>query len=971
MLKKIKNCFSPMIIRRIFIATITLILTFQSIFASSKLSVQDSLLIVKYFTEGQDAGRRGEYIEAIKYFNQVYLLREKAFGKSSYKMGSPLINLGIQYKSLGDIDKAIELYKKAEEIYIKEVGSEYPDLGTIYINLGVIYELRGDFIKALDYQNNAYRILKKDSASVRYNQNFQDAKYNIANAKLKLGYYKEAIKYAQANLGSTLPRLKPRIYDLIATAYQKEGNYSAAEKNYLKSIQSWIDLRGEADVELISEYLAYSSFLTGIEKYEKALLYSTKAKDIVLRYFNKKSVSYSQVESNFGDYYFSKNLKTHQMEDFRKQRKKYLLEAIQYYQNAIVALVDSFDDKNPFRNPELKDVISDIELIEVLKKKAVAMEKVADIFISEFDHDGFYKYSVASLEALSKSVELIHKLQVGFESEESRLFLSQNQANIFSEAIRIAYKLYNQTHKKEFLEIAFEYSERSKSSNLLVSVKDSKAKEIGGIPDTLIEKESFLKSSIANYTLLLSKETHEKEPDSQKIDIYTGKIFKYNEEYGKMIESFEKNYPQYYSLKYENKVVEIKEIQDRLSSKEAVVEYFLNEPNDEKSTGELYRFVVTKDSVNFTKENIDIAFGNQIQQVHDFLVNPNFLNTKKRDFVNYSVAAYYIYEKLLQPVRSRLSGKILTIIPHGKLSYLPFDALISQKPDTSVMNFKKLHYLVNDFVVNYSYSATLSNKYFSNHKAAPENLIVFAPLYNPNEDRADAQTAINYRFSPLNGAKDEVKGITRFVHGDTFVDDLAQENLFKEKAADYDILHLAMHTVINDSLPMFSKLIFSDPKANSGDDGNLNTFEIYNMKFKARLAVLSACETGTGKLQKGEGVMSMARGFIYAGCPSIVMTLWQLEDKSGVQIMRDFYLYLSKGKRKDVALRMAKLNHLKNADALTAHPHFWLGYVSIGNPEPLYTSKDVYFVIFLFAVILIVFADWYIRKKPRRMRGLK
>jgi len=115
--------------------------------------------------------------------------------------------------------------------------------------------------------------------------------------------------------------------------------------------------------------------------------------------------------------------------------------------------------------------------------------------------------------------------------------------------------------------------------------------------------------------------------------------------------------------------------------------------------------------------------------------------------------------------------------------------------------------------------------------------------------------------------------------------------------------------------------------------------------------------------------MSMARGFIYAGCPSIVMTLWQVEDKSGVKIMEDFYNYLSKGKRKDVALRMAKLNHLENSDPLTAHPHFWLGYVNIGNPQPLFASKDVYFIVVLFLVILLVFADWYRRKRPRKNRG--
>jgi CHAT domain-containing protein len=138
------------------------------------------------------------------------------------------------------------------------------------------------------------------------------------------------------------------------------------------------------------------------------------------------------------------------------------------------------------------------------------------------------------------------------------------------------------------------------------------------------------------------------------------------------------------------------------------------------------------------------------------------------------------------------------------------------------------------------------------------------------------------------------------------------------------------------------------------------------MKLNARLAVLSACETGTGMLQKGEGVMSMARAFVYAGCPSIVMTLWQVEDKSGVKIMENFYYYLSKGKRKDVALRMAKLNHLESSDPLTSHPHYWLGYVNIGNPEPLKSSANKYFVLILVLIGLFLSGDWYRRKIQKK-----
>lgn len=942
----------------------------SSVFAQDKKRIdQDSLMSVKLQKDGIAAGRLGDFELALNNFEQVYRLRQKMFGANSVRLASPLINIGIQYKNLGNFDKAIESYKKAEYLCLNDLGNNDPMLGTAYVNLGNIFRLSGDYNQALEYQKNAYRILKKDS--VKYGSNFQDSKYNICEAQLKLGNTTEAIKFAQANLKTATPELRSRLYDLIALAYRNEGKFDLSEKNYSKAIKSWIDLYSDGNIELISEYLAYSSFLMSQKNYEKALLYSTKAKSIVLKFYGEKSTTYAEVQSNFGDYYYLKNTEAGQIDDFRMQRKKYLNEAIQYYQNSIVSLVDSFQIKDPFVEPPLKNVISEIQLVDVFKKKALSMEKLGDIFLSEFDYKNSIKYYTASLKSLTNSVELIHRLQIGFENEESKFFLSQNQESTFSEAINISYKLYSQTKRTEFIEKAFEFSERSKSSNLLASVKDVKAKEFGGIPDSLMKKENILKGNIANYNSMLFEENHSEIPDSQKVNLYSAKIFKYNEEYNRLIDSFEKLFPQYYALKYENKVVGINEIQSKINNRQSLLEYFVQEPESENGKGVMYSFLITKDSVNFSKVIIDHSFTNNIQSIHDFLINPNYLYTKKKDFVDYSVAAYRLYEKLIQPVAKKLNGTSLTIIPHDKLSYIPFDALLSQMPDTSVMNFRNLNYLVRDYAINYSYSATLLYNYFNQKKRSSKNLLVFSPQYDSHESRTDPETAIPHFLSPLPGAKDEVKGISKFVSSVSFVDMLAQENTFKEKAPDFDILHLAMHTIINDSLPMLSKLVFSKPDQKSTDDGFLNAYEIYNMKLNARLAVLSACETGSGKLQQGEGVMSMARGFIYAGCPSIVMTLWQVEDKSGVKIMEDFYKYLSKGKRKDVALRMAKLNHLNNSDPLTAHPHFWLGYVNIGNPEPLYTSKDIYFIIFLFIALLLVLADWHFRRRPLKRRTLK
>lgn len=936
---------------------------------NTKLSIKDSLYIVKCYTEGTKAGRLGDFEEALSNFEKVYQLREKVYGLNSFKLAPPLINIGIQYKSLGNLDKAIESYKKAELLYVNNFGNEYSELGTVYINLGNIYKLNGDYIKALEYQKNAYRVLRKDS--VKYISNFQDSKYNIAETQLKLGFNAEAIRYTQTNLKTTSPQLRPLMYDLIASAYRNEGMFDLSEKNYLLAIKSWVDLYGADNVELATTYLSYSSFLISQKEYDKALVFSSKAKSIALKYFGEKSTAFAEVLSNFGDYYYMRNLEARQIDDFRTQRKKYLNDAIRYYQKAVVSLVDSFHTNDPFVDPALKNVISDIQMVEAFKKKALAMEKLADIYLSEFDNEKSFKYYDASLNALIKATQLIHRLQIGFENEESKYFLSQNQESTFYEAIKIAYKLYKQTRKQEYLNLAFEFSERSKASNLLASVKDMKAKVFGGIPDSLLRKENYYKSYIATYTSLLFEVNHTAKPDSQKVNLYSSKIFKFNEEYNKLIESFERSYPRYYAFKYENKVIGIKEVQSKISTRQALVEFYVKEPEDSESSGELYRFVITNDSVNFSMEKINSTYLKNIQTVHDFLVNPNYLYTKKKDFVNYAVSGYGLYEILLKPIANKISGKDLTIIPHDKLSYIPFDALISQMPDTSLMNFRNLNYLIKDYVVNYSYSATLLYDYFDQKKVTSKSLLIFSPEYIAKEPRIVPETNKKYFLNPLPGAAYEVKAISKYMKADAFVGNYAQENSFKDKSSQFDILHLAMHTIINDSLPMFSKLVFSRPESKSSDDGYLNTYEIYNMKLNARLAVLSACETGSGKLQKGEGVMSMARGFIYAGCPAIVMTLWQVEDKSGVKIMEDFYYYLSKGKRKDVSLRMAKLNHLESSDPLTSHPHYWLGYVSIGNPEPLFASKNIYFVIIILAAILLILADRYFRKKPRDKRGFK
>jgi CHAT domain-containing protein len=936
---------------------------------NTNLFIQDSLASVEFQKKGISAAKLGDNESAIYYLNQLYQLRKKMYGANSYRTASTLINLGILYKNIGELDVAIEKLKVAEKLYIDEFGGNYSRLGPLYGNMGNIYSTKGDYSKALEYLNYARIITLKDNQT--QDENLKRIIYNISDAQFKLGLYDEVVRSSIENLNTTIPELKPRYYDLIANAYLKLKKYDLAEQNFLLAIKSWSEIYDEENIEYADQYLAYSSFLLDQQKFDKAFFYISKAKPLALRLHGEKSLIYSKVQSNFGDYYFLKNIDAHnRLEDFRRSRKSNLFQSIQYYQNAIVALVDSFAGSNPMIDPPLKNIISDIQIVEAFKKKASAMQVLGDIFLTEFDRENAGKYYVASINSLTKATELIHKLRIGFESEESKLFLAQDQESTFLNAIRLSYKMYKLTNDSKYAHLAFEFTERSKASSLLASIKDVQAKEFGGIPDSLLKKEEYIKKNIAGYTSSLYIENHKSEPDSQKVNLFNSKIFKLNQDYKQLVDHFEKTYPDYYSFKYENKTTGIKDVQSNLRSRDALVEFVVDEPRNGSNEGELYRFVITKNSVDFSKESIDGTYEQNIGFLFEFLTSTSYLFTKKRDFVHYSLASYGLYEKLLKPVAHLLQGKDLTIVPDDRLAYLPFDALLSQMPDTSRMNFRDLNYLVRDYTINHSYSSTLLFNFQDKNQGGTKKLIAFSPLYIAEEARNEGQSSRVFHFAPLPGAKQEVKLVSDLIRTVSFTDQQAQESTFKEKAVDFDILHLAMHTVINDSMPMFSKLVFSNPAEKSEDDGFLNTHEIYNLKLKARLAVLSACETGSGRLQKGEGVMSLARGFIYAGCPSIVMTLWQVEDKSGVEIMRNFYTYLSKGKRKDEALRMAKLKHLEISDPLTAHPHYWLGYVNIGNPASLYISKDFYFIAFLFIAAILVVVDWYYRKKkPRKSRG--
>jgi len=197
--------------------------------------------------------------------------------------------------------------------------------------------------------------------------------------------------------------------------------------------------------------------------------------------------------------------------------------------------------------------------------------------------------------------------------------------------------------------------------------------------------------------------------------------------------------------------------------------------------------------------------------------------------------------------------------------------------------------------------------------------------------RTDLQPipAVNQELDML---ADIIKG------GDYWKGVTATEAQFKQSANQYNVLHLAMHGILNQNHPMASAMAFTED-GDTLEDNFLYGYEIAQMDLNAKLVVLSACETGYGKFDQGEGVMSLARSFMYAGVPSAIVSLWQVNDASTAVLMQLFYENLNQGMTKSMALAMAKRNYIKQAEGIAAHPAYWAAFVCIGEDSPLVNTS--------------------------------
>lgn len=270
--------------------------------------------------------------------------------------------------------------------------------------------------------------------------------------------------------------------------------------------------------------------------------------------------------------------------------------------------------------------------------------------------------------------------------------------------------------------------------------------------------------------------------------------------------------------------------------------------------------------------------------------------------VNRSARA--LYTLLFKDLQLTANHRLI-IVPHDVLHYLPFQSLMMPNG----------YYLIEQHGISYLSSASLMQFTIEKRKQVADDAVL--AFGNPDL----GNPALNLRY-----AEREVKEIGRlFPTSAIYVRKEATERRAKEKAADYPLIHFATHGEFNEKDPLASSLKLSPEGSSSGD---LTAGEIFRLKLNASLVVLSACESALGRISSGDEIVGLTRAFIYAGTPSVVTTLWKVDDKATYLLMQSFYQNL-KRMSKGEALRQAQISLMRSL----RHPYFWGAFVLTGDAE--------------------------------------
>ncbi len=847
--------------------------------------------------------------------------------------------LGATNTFLGRYGDALNYYILAEKsLLTKTDSSQY--LRAIYVNKALIYSYQKSYPVAIDYFEKGIRIyesIKNPDISIR--SELSTAYLNIGISFYGIGEYNRALEYFEKSKEIKLKYKLPwtAMVDLnIAKAYEKLSRFNEAEKLFKESIDLLISEYGKDYYRLPEVYFGYSQFLYDSGRHNEALEILNKALSICLKDYGEKHSLTSLSYKLIGDFY--------------KNQSDYNT-ALKNYQRSLISIAGDFNDPDIFTNPSIDSSLYDIRLLDNLKSKAEALELLSGGQANKEMKTGTLNMSLGTIDL---ALQLIDRIRNNYNTEESRIYLAENEKDTWISAIHIANSLYTLTGDNSLVQKMYSIFGRAKAAVLRNEISENDLLLSSSVPDSIIEKQNTLAGNIGAYNKLIFEESKLANPNSRKISLWKDALFEMNRRREKVSDEIDRQFPQYHDLLLKTEPLPLGDIQKKLEGNETVIDYMLSNKYSEGKR-KLYIFVITRNSLEFRETSLDSAFRRNAEIIRKGDDPAAHERDSKTIFRNYTGALSYMYETLFRPVEKLAKGKRIIIIPDEEIAWLPFDTFLKNLPQSYETDYEGLQYLVYDYAFTYAFSSSLI---FSNNIGLKkgEEVLAFSPDYG-NGDFAGANTG------KLRGAEDEIGSIFKWFRGRRFTGDQATETNFRKALHDSAIIHLAMHSISDTLNSKYSFLLF-DTKNDTANDGRLYNYEISLARITSPMVVLSACNSGSGTLYHGEGLMSLARSFMLAGASSVVKTSWEVNDETSAAIIARFYYYLSRGKSKDEAMNLARIKYIRKNPPMCSNPYYWAAYEVVGDNTPVTHNKRAYAIMFSIIVILAAgFAVFYLRRR--------
>jgi len=804
------------------------------------------------------------------------------------------VNHAYYLKKQGDIYQSIIHYEKALSYYDKQKLT-YNILDFCLKPLANNCTRIGDYQRADDLMIRSLQIaiLAKDNKQIIAFSN------NLAISKQSQGHFKLAIDILQKTLQTpTITAIqKSRAHSELAKNFYKIQDYTTALVEVEKAISCQKNIQKKEQKIIVNCYTTKGLCFIALHKLDKANKVLEIAIKLARKTYQNQDREIAKIDLLFAE-----------IATLNKDYKS----ALSYYQKSLKTLLSSYQPNDLYENPKPESFFPENTLKEALDGRA-------KIFTLQLDYINALKnYDLSFIQ------ETI--LRETYTSQKAKIIQQNENRKRSSQVITLCHKLYAQTSDKHYILKAFNYAEKTKSLVLLDEIQN-KNKHYQSDSLFTIQKE------LAFQKALLSKEIQvaiQQNSNNQKIEKDIVKRSELTNKLQLIKQKIKLKYPS--TITYEIKDFDVNYINKTiLKENKVLIEYFV---------GDVFTsiFKISKDGISWRRiENT--LYDSLLQDFFLFFSEDNGSRIVN-NIEGYKELALSIYNRILAPELQENSQTKLLIIPDGILSFIPFDALLTQKNDSNI--FQKIPFLIKEQEVSYGYSVSIISQEKKNNNFK-NKLVGFFPQFTEKQRG----------LSQLPYTVNEKEFIKKYLPINIFEKEKATKQTFIEQAKENRIIHLSTHANTK-NLNKLSAIEFWDEP--------LFLTELYGHQINAELVVLSACETGIGKTKKGEGAMSLARGFSYAGVSNLVVSLWNVNDKATSILMGDFYKYLSKEKIATEALHTSKLSYLQNKEISNTKksPFYWASFIPIKNTvKPFIEVKRTNFVWVYFMLFFVVIALYF------------